>query len=228
MPEQLGFDLPSIPALERADFLVAPSNAMAVAMIEDWHNWSTKKLVLVGPEGAGKTHLTHVWANLSGGSIVSARDVQTCDVPQLAQHHVAIENIDQIAGNITAQTALFHLHNLTLAEGNALLLTGDGHPKHWGIELPDLKSRLEGTTVVSLEPPDDVLLSAVLAKLFSDRQLMPKPDLISYLVLRIDRSFAAARATVALLDAASLAQKRPLTRHLAAAVLDKSGPLSPQ
>jgi chromosomal replication initiation ATPase DnaA len=65
-----------------------------------------------------------------------------------------------------------------------------------------------------------MLLTAVLAKLLADRQLTPKPDLIPYLLLRMDRSFAAAGDLVAALDAASLAQKKPVTRALAAQVLD--------
>ena len=224
MPQQLGLDLPGITALGRADFLIAPSNAMAVAMIEGWENWVNRKLLLCGPEGAGKTHLTHVWTSLSGARICAATDLPTLDIPALAQSHVAVEDISEIATDTAAQTALFHLHNLVLAEGHALLMTGIGAPKHWNIGLPDLASRLQGTQSVTLDPPDDALLSAVLAKLLADRQLTPKPDLIPYLIKRIDRSFAAARDIVARLDAASLAQMRPVTRALAAAVLDNTTP----
>ena len=35
MSEQLTFDLPTRPALERGDFFIANSNALALAMIED-------------------------------------------------------------------------------------------------------------------------------------------------------------------------------------------------
>ncbi len=221
MPEQLGLQLPSVTALDRADFLVAPSNAIAVALIENWRDWTNRKLVLTGPEGAGKTHLTHVWAGLNGARIVQAASLEDDLVPALAQGCVAVEDVQNIAGNPAAQHALFHLHNLVLAEGHALLMTGAGVPKHWALDLPDLLSRVVGTQAVMIDAPDDALLSAVLAKLFADRQLTPKPDLIAYLTSRIDRSFAAARDIVALLDAASLAQKRAPTRQLAASVLDK-------
>ncbi|WP_375228428.1 chromosomal replication initiator DnaA [Roseobacter sp. S98] len=224
MAEQLGFDLPGVPALGRADFLVAPSNAVAIAMIERWQSWSGRKLLLSGPEGAGKTHLTQVWAGLSGAQVIDASGLENADVPALAAGHVAVEDVHSIAGDPAAQTALFHLHNMVLAEGNALLLTGQGAPAHWGIALPDLASRLTGTPTAMLEPPDDALLAAILAKLFSDRQLTPKPDLIAYLVRRIDRSFASARDIVAALDAASLARKRAISRSLAATLLDKGGP----
>jgi chromosomal replication initiation ATPase DnaA len=221
MPEQLGFDLPRITALGRADFLVAPSNAVAVGLIEAWRSWNPAKLVICGPEGAGKTHLAHVWAGLSGARIIAATALREEDVPALARGSVAVEDVPQIAGDAPAQTALFHLHNLVLAEGYALLLTGNGPPRDWGLDLADLASRIEGTQTAVLAPPDDALLAAVLAKLMADRQLTPKPDLIPFLIARIERSFAAAGEIVAALDAASLARQRPITRSLAIDVLDK-------
>ncbi|WP_195818514.1 chromosomal replication initiator DnaA [Roseobacter sp. MH60115] len=217
MPEQLGFDLPSVPALGRADFLVAPSNAVAVAMIESAR---ADKLVLTGPEGAGKTHLAHVWATQTGARIFSARDLARHDIPELAQGAVAVEDVPEIATDADAQTALFHLHNLVLAEGHTLLLTGCGAVRDWGLTLPDLASRVSAAQSAALDAPDDTLLSAVLAKLFADRQVTPKADLIPYLIRRMDRSFAAARALVERLDTASLAQKRPISRALAATLLD--------
>jgi chromosomal replication initiation ATPase DnaA len=222
--QQLGFDLPGVTALGRADFLVAKSNALAVALVETWQDWPARKQVLCGPEGSGKTHLTHVWASLSGAQIIKAADLTDAKVPALSSGPVAVEDVPDIAGQPDCEAALFHLHNLALAEGHSLLMTGTGAPNLWGLALPDLSSRISGTPSATLEPPDDALLAAVLAKLFADRQLTPKADLIPYLTSRIERSFAAARETVALIDAESLARKRPITRRLAAAVLDKTEP----
>tara|TARA_R110002110_G_scaffold77667_10_gene204037 strand:- start:24 stop:704 length:681 start_codon:yes stop_codon:yes gene_type:complete len=224
MAQQLGFDLPSRTALGRDAFFVAPSNAMALAMIDQWPDWAGRKLALTGPKGSGKTHLTHVWADMAQARILAAADVRAADVPELATGPVAVEDVQAIANTPAAQTALFHLHNLVLAEGHTLLLTGDAPVPHWGLSLPDLASRMQGTTAVALDPPDDTLLSALLVKLLADRQLGSKPDLIPYLLSRMDRSFAAAIDLIERLDAASLAQKRPLTRQLAARVLDNPGP----
>lgn len=221
MSEQLGLDLQSVPALGRADFLVAPSNAVAFAMIDRWPTWAGGKLVLSGPEGSGKTHLVHVWAAAAQARIICAADISEADIPALAAGPVAVEDVPGIADDPAAQTALFHLHNLVLAEGHPLLLTGRGAASRWGLTLPDLVSRIAAAQAAELQPPDDTLLAAVLAKLFADRQIMPKIDLIPYLILRMDRSFAAARQMVAALDTASLALKKPVTRNLAAALLDK-------
>ncbi|WP_371037853.1 chromosomal replication initiator DnaA [Rhodosalinus sp. FB01] len=222
MPRQLSFDLPARPALGRDDFFVSPANAEALATVEGWRDWPGGKLVLVGPQGAGKTHLAHVWAALSGARIVAAAELAAADIPALAARPVAVEDADRIAQDGAAEAALFHLHNLALAERRALLVTGRGAPGRWGLGLPDLESRLQAAGIVRLAAPDDALLSALLAKLFADRQLSPSPDTITYLTRRIDRSFAAAARIVAKLDRAALAGKRPVTRALAAEVLDET------
>jgi len=77
--------------------------------------------------------------------------------------------------------------------------------------------------MVTLGAPDDALLAAVLAKLFHDRQITPKPDVIPYLVARMERSFAAAATIVARLDAAALAEQRTVSRPLAAQLMEAPG-----
>ncbi len=221
MAEQLSLDLPVRAALGRDDYFVTSANAMALGMVESWPNWAGNKLAIAGPAGSGKTHLTHVWAAISNAQIVSAKNLTRTDIPALATGPVAVENVPVIADDPDAQAALFHLHNLTLAEGHSLLVTGISDPKHWGLTLPDLASRMQGTTTATLSEPDDTLLTVLLGKLFADRQLVPTPDTIPYLVKQIDRSYASARELVAALDTASLAQKKPITRAFASKFLKK-------
>ncbi|MCI5096003.1 MAG: DnaA/Hda family protein [Rhodobacteraceae bacterium] len=215
MAEQLSFDLPAKPALGREDFFVARSNAMAVAMIDQSPNWPGGKLTLTGPEGSGKTHLVHVWASQQNARIVSATDLSEERIPDLSTGPIAVEDVPDIAADADRQTALFHLHNLVLANGHPLLMTGQVAPNLWNLSLPDLQSRVQAAAHVSVEPPDDALLAVVLAKLFNDRQILPRPDVIPYLVHHMDRSFAAAARMVALLDKVSLSERRALTRSLA-------------
>jgi len=220
MPNQLAFDLPAKPALGREDFFVSPANANAVAMVEAWNTWPNHKLALVGPSGAGKTHLAHVWAELASARIVSATALPQLDIPELASRNIALEDVAMIAGNPQAETALFHLHNLALAQNHSLLITADLAPARWGLTLPDLKSRMESTTSVIIESPDDTLLAAVMMKLFTDRQLSPTPETIPFLIRHIDRSFDMARRVVSALDDAALSQGREINRKLAGDVLD--------
>ena len=217
MIRQLAFDLPSTAAMTRADFFVSPSNAVALQVVDGWQSWPGRKLLLIGPEGSGKTHLARVWAGLADAVILDARTLADVDLAPLAGTPVAVEDADHLPP--AAEAALFHLHNI-VTPGGALLLTAKAPPRDWGLALPDLISRMQAAPLARLEAPDDALLSAVLVKLFADRQVAVPPNLIPYLISRMPRSVGAARTLVTALDARSLAGARPITRALAGEVLD--------
>lgn len=192
---------------------------MAVALIDRWSEWPGAKMVICGPRGSGKTHLAHVWAKLSGARILNADTLAGADIPDLAAAPLCVEDVERIAGDRPAEEALFHLHNLALAQGHQLLMTAEREPSLWPLVLPDLKSRIMGAQVARLGAPDDALLTALLAKQFADRQITPGPEVLSYLTRHMPRSHAAARDVVAALDELSLADKKRVTRSMAAAVL---------
>jgi len=128
MAEQLPLNLPVRAALGREDFVVSGCNEMAVAALDDVSAWPDRKLVLSGVEGAGKTHLVHVWAQDVMAHVVDAGDLVGLDVHKIAVGPVAVEDIDKIAGDCVAETALFHLHNTMLAGGHLLLMTSEVAP----------------------------------------------------------------------------------------------------
>jgi len=216
MPQQLAFDWPMRVALGREDFFVSDANARAFAMVSAQDSWPEGKLAVVGPKGSGKTHLARVFAQNTGAILLRAAEIAP-DFSQPEAHHVVIEDMERLPR--AAEEAVFHLHNHLRGRGR-LLLTSDRAPSRWAIALPDLASRMQATTVSGIDDPDDRLLGAVMMKLFQDRQIAPPPALITYLVSRIDRSFAAAARMVADLDAAALAQGREVNVPLARALLD--------
>ncbi|HLQ17643.1 MAG TPA: chromosomal replication initiator DnaA [Tabrizicola sp.] len=220
MTRQLAFDLPGLQAMTRDHFFIAPSNALALQTIEQWQDWPVRKLLLTGPEGAGKSHLAQIWAAMADAVILQAVDLGDSDIAALSGRTVVVEDADRIGG---AEAQLFHLHNLITATG-ALLLTARTPPRDWNLALPDLKSRMQATPIAQLDGPDDALLSAVLVKLFADRQVAVPTNLIPFLVSRMPRSIGAARALVAALDARALSEARPITRALAGDLLDELFP----
>lgn len=220
MSEQLTFDLPTRPALERGDFFIANSNALALAMIEDCENWPQNKHLLVGPKGSGKTHLANVWANQRGARVIASRDITDQAVEEYAAQDLVIDDVPSLLGERSREATIFHIHNLCLANGNALLMTGTGDVSTWNCVLPDLASRLNGTRTARLDPPDDILFQALLAKLFADRQLFPPPDVFPYLLLRLERSYDAAQMAVNHIDRAALSRKRAITRSFVASIID--------
>lgn len=216
-PRQLALALDHPESFAREDFLSGPSNAAALALIECWPQWTSRAILLFGPEGSGKSHLTAIWAEMAGARLVAARALDAATVPgTLATGALAIEDI--VAKELD-ERALFHALNLAREVDAFLLLTARQPPSAWNLRLRDLASRLEALPMVSLAAPDDALLRAVLVKLFGDRQLAIEESLIGYVATHIERSFAAAREAVERLDSEAMRRKRPLTRALAAEVL---------
>jgi chromosomal replication initiation ATPase DnaA len=223
-PRQLALDLPARPALGRAEFYVAAPNRLALAQIDRWPDWPDGKLAVVGPPASGKTHLAHVWAARAAAQIVPAAALPAFDLERVADDGaLAVEDADTIPAlgleAARAEEALFHLHNRLALGGGTLMVTGAGRPATWRLKLPDLASRLRACVVAELAPPDDALLAAILVKLFSDRQLEVSPEVIDYLLPRIERTFAGARAVVMRLDRMALARRRQVTVRLAAELL---------
>ena len=217
-PVQLALDLPHEAAMGRDDFVESPANAAALALVDRWPDWPAPAALLIGPEGSGKSHLARIWSARSGAPIVRAGDVTAEDGPRLvAAGALALED----AGPGLDEAALFHLLNLTREQNAFLLLTAAAEPSAWRIGLPDLASRLAALPAVRLEAPDEALLVRVLVKLLADRQLAAEPALLDYVLARMERSLAAARRLVLLLDRLTLERRRPLTRALAAEALSR-------
>jgi chromosomal replication initiation ATPase DnaA len=216
-PRQLPLPLPHEPSFAREDFLAAPSNAAALALIESWPRWPAPLMLLVGPPGAGKSHLAAVFAEISGARRLTGRDLATLNPDEASRNAaLSLDDADEAGG---AEAAFFHLLNFARARDAAVLLTAKTPPDLWGLSTPDLLSRLRLAPIVEIAPPEPELVEAVLAKLFSDRQLGVEPSLIAYIARRLDRSLGAARALVEALDAEALAQGRKVTRAMAAAAL---------
>ena len=216
-PRQLTFLWPHSPSFAREDFLSAPSNLDALAAVDQWPNWASRMLMLVGPEGAGKSHLGAIWARAAGAVCLAGEELDEPSLQACAKARaVLIEDADQAMG---AEAMLFHLINAALQYDAWLLLTSRTGPDTWGLNTPDLLSRLRLAPVVRLAAPDIELTEAVLFKLFSDRQLQVEPHVIAYIALRIERSLGAARELVAMLDNEALTQGRRITRAMASATL---------
>ncbi|WP_454915466.1 chromosomal replication initiator DnaA [Xanthobacter sediminis] len=225
-PRQLPLELPARPALRREDFLAAPGNGAALALIDAFPRWPAKAVCLVGPQGAGKSHLAAIFAARAGAPVVAARDLDRAGVPAaLATGALVVEDLDR--GPIE-EAALFHLLNLAREQGAFLLMTTRTPPSQLQLATADLASRLRALPVFEIAPADDDLLAALLLKLFADRQVAVDEATVSYLLLRIPRSVAGAQTVVEAIDRAALASRRPVTRALAAQVLKARPDLAAQ
>jgi chromosomal replication initiation ATPase DnaA len=216
-PRQLALALPHEESLSREDFLEGPGNAQALALIDSWPDWPNRIMLLTGPEGSGKSHLAAIWADAAGARTISAHLLTAENVPAaLATGAVVVDDLDPATLD---HRALFHLMNLAREDDAYVLLTCRQPQTLFDIELRDLQSRLRAIPVVTLDPPDDALLRALIVKFCADRQMNVDEALVGFLATRIERSFTAARRAVALLDAEALRLRRPATRALAAEMM---------
>ncbi len=134
-----------------------------------------------------------------------------------------MEDIDTAA---FCETALFHHLNLAREHASSMLLTAETPPGQWTLTLPDLRSRIRSYPAAEIQPPDEEHLAALLIKHFSDRQIEVGPDVISYMVARMERSMSAAQRLTAHIDKLALSEHRKVTRAFAAKVfkeLDADG-----
>ena len=190
----------------RADFIVAPGNARAVAFIDSFPHWPAPAAALYGPAASGKSHLAAIWAERAGAQIREAVSLHA-DVPD---GPLVIENV----GAQVPEAPLFAL----LERGTPLLLTSHAPPAGWqqsfGLQLPDLVSRTRALLGFDLWAPDDALLMGLAVKLFADRQLQVPENVVEHMIASLERSPGAIRDFVGRADAAALAAKKPVNLNL--------------
>lgn len=219
--KQLTLEIEPRPALGREDFLVSPGNRAAVEWIDRWPEWPAPSLALAGPAGSGKSHLAQVWRGHSRALALQGADLLR-PLPSLPEnmHHCLVDEADRLAGHAAGEENLFHIYNRLSQQAGHLLLVGRSLPMRWPLAMPDLRSRLATAVPVELAMPDDALMQALLVKLFSDRQLLPGRGVIEFLVMRMERSYAAARRIVSEIDARALEERREVRLPLARTVLN--------
>lgn len=180
------------------DFLISTSNAFAAQHLRRWGAWPVMATLLVGPRRSGRSTLARLFAQASGGTVID-------DAERMAE------------------TAIFHAWNSAQADRHPLLIVADALPPDWRIKLPDLRSRLAATPVARIEPPDEALMAALFERAFLRHRLDARPDLIQWLVPRIERSHLAIERTVDVLDHATLANRKRLSITLARTVMTGAG-----
>ncbi|HEV2083294.1 MAG TPA: chromosomal replication initiator DnaA [Brevundimonas sp.] len=196
-------------------FVTSACNAAAVERLASWPDALTPVLALVGPKGSGKSRLAADWAERVGAVPVHGAEASLLDPLEVEGRAILLDR----APDADDET-LFHLINLARSGGGALLLVARSAPSSWETALPDLRSRLDAVPTVTIETPDDAVLAEMLEAEFARRSIAPPPDLIPWLLKRIERSSGAAEAAVARLDAEPGAVTRAAARRI-------FGPLGP-
>lgn len=214
-PDQLPLTFGHVAAFGAEDFMPAESNQEALAWLKRWPDWPGPALIVHGPAGAGKSHLASIWQARAEATLLDRGQLG----PTLELDASRCYLVDP-AEPVVDEVALLQLFNRLREDKGHLLLTARCPVQQWGLQLPDLASRLNAAPAVAIGPPDDGLLGALFLKMFDDRQLHVPEPVVHYLLTHMERSFAAACRLVDELDRLSLARKRPITVPLARLALD--------
>lgn len=214
--EQLSLPFETKSLYHRDDFVIAPSNINAYHLVNNWPDWGFAIACIIGPKGAGKTHLASIWQSKSQAYKISANNLAEGAALVSTGYNILLEDLNYGA---FIEKELFHLLNNVVQARVvypqiSLLITSQISPLNWRIELKDLLSRFRAIPKIAISPPEDMLLAAIIGKLFSDRQVRVDSKLIDYAVSQMERSIEFAVDFVNLSNAKALAEKSKITKMI--------------
>jgi hypothetical protein len=181
--------------------VIGPANAHVAEAVAHPESWPFRTAVLTGPPRSGKSLFAR-WFAESG--------------------HDAVDDAHTLE-----ETDLFHRWNRAQEQGTPLLIVAGEPP--WGIELPDLRSRLGAALQLEIGAPDDAMAEALLQAHAEQRGLPLGADAADYLVPRAGRPWADLEKLVAAIDRLSLERKVPATQSIWRAALEAvHGPDEPR
>lgn len=180
------------------DYIVSSSNEAVVRHFDHWSLWPVMATLLVGPRKSGRSLLGRIVTAKTNGELVD--NAERAD-----------------------EEMLFHAWNRAMERRRPLILIADAAPPAWSIALPDLRSRIAATPIARIPDPDDALAGQLIEKLCHARGLAAAPELIRYLVPRIERSYLSIHRAIDVLDELALQRRQGLTVPLARRALIEIG-----
>ena len=216
MIDQLILKFPTNKVYLKEDFYVSPSNQKAYEFISSWPKWIKRIANIFGPPGSGKTHLASILK-----SKTSALEIQSDALNDKIffefkiNEALIIENLNEKV----SENLLFSLWNVALQDNKYLLITSTKPISTYKFKLLDLKSRANSSVIIGINLPSDDLISVILAKNFSDKQIKVEKKHIDYIIKRIDRSYEKISQFISILDKYSLKKNSPFSLKLIKEVL---------
>ena len=216
MADQLIFKFPKKKIYKKEDFYVSSSNHQAYDFINSWPKWIKRIANIFGPPRSGKTHLASLLKNKT-----TAHDVESNKLNDKVflkfktKEALIIENLN----NKISENLLFSLWNIAIQDNKYLLMTSEKPINTYKFKLPDLNSRISSCLSIGINLPSDDLISVILSKNFSDKQIKVKKKHIDYIIKRIDRSYEKISQFILILDKYSLKKGSPFSLKLIKEVL---------
>ena len=216
MSDQLILEFPSLQAYKREDFYVSPSNQEAYDFINSWPRWIKKIVNIFGPSGSGKSHLASILKNKTSCLQINSNELNEKDfIGYKTKETLIIENLDKKI----SEKLLLSLWNVALQDNKYLMTTSKKPISSYKFKLKDLESRVKSSLIIGINLPNDDLISVILAKNFSDKQIKVEKKHIDYIIKRIDRSYEKISQFIFTLDKYSLKKGNPFSLKLIKEVL---------
>ena len=206
MSDQLILKFPEHRAYKKEDFYVSPSNEEAFDFISSWPKWIKRIVNIFGPSGSGKSHLASILKSKTKCLEILPKDLNENIIYEFKTKEVLIiENFDE---KISEQL-LFSLWNTALQDNKYFLINSIKPINSYQFKLPDLVSRIKSSLTIKIKLPSDDLITAIIAKNFSDKQIIVEEKHIDYIIKRIDRSYEKIAQFILTLDRYSLKKGSP-------------------
>ncbi len=216
MSDQLVLEFPSQQAYKKEDFYVSPSNHEAYDFVNSWPRWIKRIINIYGPSGSGKTHLASVLKNKTTSLCVNSNELNENTFLEFkTKEALIIEDLDEKI----SEKILFSLWNAASHDNKYFLITSKKPINSYKFKLQDLISRVNSCLTIGIDLPSDDLISVILAKNFSDKQIKVQKKHIDYIIKRIDRSYEKISQFILVLDKYSLKKRSPFSLKLIKEVL---------
>ena len=216
MADQLILKFPKNKIYFKEDFYVSSSNQEAYDFINGWPKWIKRIVNIFGPSGSGKTHMASILKNRTSTLEVQSNTLNDEIFSKFkTKELLIIENLNE---NVP-ENLLFSLWNVALQDNKYFLTTSTKPINTYKFKLHDLKSRASSCLSIGIKLPSDDLISVILTKNFSDRQIKIEKKHIDYIIKRIDRSYEKISKFISILDKYSLKKGIPFSLKLIKEVL---------
>ena len=216
MSDQLILEFPSHKAYKKEDFYVSPSNQQAYDFINSWPRWIKRTVNIFGPSGSGKSHLASILKNKTSYLKINSNELnEKIFTRYKIKEALIIENLDEKI----SEKLLFALWNVAMQDNKYLMITSKKTIASYKFKLKDLASRVKSSLIIGINLPSDDLISVIIAKSFSDKQIKVEKKHIDYIIKRIDRSYEKISQFILILDKYSLKKGKPFSLKLIKEVL---------
>ena len=216
MNDQLILKFPTEQAYKKEDFYVSSSNQEAYDFINSWPKWVKRIINIFGPSGSGKSHLASMLKNKTSCLWIDSKDLNDKTFLKFkTKEALILENLNETI----PEKLLFTLWNVALQDNKYFLITSTKPINLYKFKMNDLVSRVNSSLIIGISLPSDDLISVILAKNFSDKQIKVDKKHIDYIIKRIDRSYEKISQFILTLDKYSLKKGSPFSLKLIKEVL---------